>query len=721
MLPSAVADLGRSGLSAADAEAAGIYSVTDAREVHPKFEPYPALVLPYYLPDGSDLKEWRPGAPFVRVRMLDVPQGFLKKQRYTQPPGSGIHVYWPQGTPVNWAATLQDSRVPILITEGEKKALVACLHGAACLGLGGVFNFAMPGEGLLPELEAVNWRERDVYIVFDSDASTNSNVMLAESRLATELSLKRRANVHVVRLPQLDGKKCGLDDYILARGWDGFLDVLEDSPQVRKADAEIFRLNQEAAWIETDGMVYDIRDRGWIRKTDFTNGSRFSTIKLEAPGAKGKAPKQISVAAEWLQHPHARRYKAVTFNPTTDAKEVPLEDGGMGYNLWEGLDTTPGDVRPWLELSAHLFRHLPEDVRDLPIRLLAYKVQNLAGKVPLALVFIGKQGCGKSFWCKIVRSAFGAHGVAVPENALKAAFNGWMERALFAVFDEAKAKHLQDVIPALYSIVSEDRVLLNEKYRAARQVDVHTLIALTSNDPRVGAFSADDRRMIVINTGDKGPDSLYERVDDWYKAGGARHVIHWLQNLDLKGWKPPKKAPMTAEKYMAYRESLSPAQRLAEEMRTADANVVTLWIDSALTWAQQASMSGQGQEQQLAREIQASMHHIQIRDWYTAEELALMFPAIVGQLHSLRSVRATPAGEISAQLREAGIGYLTCADRPEGFMWRGRLCQFLVVANPEQWTRPVTQAHFDHIMRQWPTFGTVRGLQQAPQRIVPVS
>jgi putative DNA primase/helicase len=74
---------------------------------------------------------------------------------------------------------------------------------------------------LIPDLAAIPWRGRPTFVVFDSDAVTNQNVLRAEHQLASALT-ERGAVVKVVRLPpgqpDKDGKptKVGLDDYFVA-------------------------------------------------------------------------------------------------------------------------------------------------------------------------------------------------------------------------------------------------------------------------------------------------------------------------------------------------------------------------------------------------------------------------------------------------------------------------------------------------------------------------
>ncbi len=225
MHPKAVADLARSGISAASAEAAGMFDVEDASTICSDLKPLPALVIPYFDVHGEPVAygEAPNDKHFCRIRYLEEPtcaQSFVRKkaQRYTQPIDSGVHAYFPAIQGTSWAALSKDTKSPLLITEGEKKALAGSLAGFATVGLGGVFNWASDGE-LLPELSVWKWHGRNVFLVFDSDAALNPNIQLAEARLVDELMRKRGAKVYLVRLPHnSDGSKCGLDDFLLSNG-----------------------------------------------------------------------------------------------------------------------------------------------------------------------------------------------------------------------------------------------------------------------------------------------------------------------------------------------------------------------------------------------------------------------------------------------------------------------------------------------------------------------
>jgi putative DNA primase/helicase len=117
----------------------------------------------------------------------------------------------------------------LLVTEGVKKALSATEAGFPCIALSGVWGWqqkrlrddtgkAYGKRRLILDLDGINWKGVNVYIVFDSDAVDNDLIRLAEARLA-EILKGRGAEVKIVRLPKLaDDGKTGLDDFLVHHG-----------------------------------------------------------------------------------------------------------------------------------------------------------------------------------------------------------------------------------------------------------------------------------------------------------------------------------------------------------------------------------------------------------------------------------------------------------------------------------------------------------------------
>lgn len=176
----------------------------------------------YTNPDGSTVLV--DGKPFVRVR---CPDGIKPKYRTRQ--GAGNQIYF---SPLLDPAILASGK-PLLITEGEKCADSANHHGFPCIGLAGVHNWKdkVHRDGL-PELKDINFqRGRQVLICFDSDLTTNPNVLEAAFSLAAWLchpDSPRDAKTHLVQLPcELNGDKNGIDDFLARHGADAFQRLIE--------------------------------------------------------------------------------------------------------------------------------------------------------------------------------------------------------------------------------------------------------------------------------------------------------------------------------------------------------------------------------------------------------------------------------------------------------------------------------------------------------------
>lgn len=707
-MPDISETLARWGLTAEEAANAGFYGVDDASTVDPSYPAEPAVVLPYFRRDGSPLIV--NDKPFTRIRRLNVPsviEGFRAERvaKYLQPPGTGSQIYFPRIPGGDWVRVAEETTVPVYVTEGEAKALVASLRIAPTIALGGVYSFTDSQGKLNPDLESMKWAGRPSAIIYDSDALYNSKVAAAEARLAYELFYRLRAALKIVRLPGTRERKTGLDDYLRLFGAESLRRLIQDTSTLLAKDGKIIAMNEEIMWVESEQLVYDIRRRAWMQKTSILAGSKYSaeTIATFSNGG-GTQVTNKSVAKMWLTHPLARRVDEVLFRPG-EGNVVVGDFGRTAMNLWEPQEIVRGDATPFVDLSEHLFRNLRPENRDLAVRLLAYKAQNPQEKVPMSIVLLGPQGSGKTLWADLVREAFGAYGVSITPKDLGAEFQGWLETAIVAVVNEIAPKELAPVREKLKALISDLRHSMNEKYRAVRQINSYTFYIITSNRRGVGAYDYDDRRMFVVDCPAPREKSFYDRIGEFKRNGGAATVYAYLMDYPLNGWRPPQSAPVTPEKFMARIEALTPVERLAEDMKTAQSgNVVRSWFDRSVAWAEGVITSPNPKLAAMGSAVLNSVRQYQVRPWYAPEELVNVFPWISVEFMGVNSTAPSP-GRMSSELRDNGITYLRSIDDERGFMWRGRMSQFLVVAQFERWADAISQAEFDEYMRSWPTYG----------------
>jgi hypothetical protein len=162
------------------------------------------LVIPFVgLDEQNDFCRVRPFEPrTIRGRIA----------KYESPKGSINHAYFPK----RCRPRLRDTKDDIHITEGERKCLLLALMGHVSIGLTGIYSFLTKGQ-VIPDLLAVPWEGRRVYIVFDyeSKAKTARAVRQAAKKLTRELLKLGAKEVLFVTIPAPPaGEKNGIDDYL---------------------------------------------------------------------------------------------------------------------------------------------------------------------------------------------------------------------------------------------------------------------------------------------------------------------------------------------------------------------------------------------------------------------------------------------------------------------------------------------------------------------------
>jgi hypothetical protein len=140
-----------------------------------------------------------------------------RKIKYENPTGASVRL----DIPPRCLPQLGDPRVPIWFTEGVKKVDALASTGAVAIGLTGVWGFKgknpLGGTTILADFDYISFKDRLVYLCFDSDYTSNAMVALALQRLGEHLK-RRAAAVRILRLPNgAGGEKLGADDY-LAQG-----------------------------------------------------------------------------------------------------------------------------------------------------------------------------------------------------------------------------------------------------------------------------------------------------------------------------------------------------------------------------------------------------------------------------------------------------------------------------------------------------------------------
>ncbi len=189
-----------------------------------------------------------------------------------------------------WEWVLLHPEIPLIITEGAKKAGALLTAGYVTIALPGIFNgYRQPKDEfgnlialprLIPQLEVLAAGGREIYFAFDQDSKpkTIANVKAAISKTGKLLS-RSEARVKVISWPHPEK---GVDDLIAARG---IHPLNEAYNAARSLDS----------WLaaQTTQLTYPVAlrlNQRYLR--DFSTPDTARLIALKAPKGTGKT--------EWL-------------------------------------------------------------------------------------------------------------------------------------------------------------------------------------------------------------------------------------------------------------------------------------------------------------------------------------------------------------------------------------------------------------------------------------
>jgi hypothetical protein len=182
----------------------------------------PGLVIPLHRADGS---VW--GYQLRADRPRETKAGNTVK--YETPSGQRNGIDVPPGI----RGQLADPAVPLLVTEGTRKADSAVSHGLACVALPGVWGWrgtsSRGGRLAIADWHDVALNGRRLVLAFDSDVIVKPSVRRALDEFAAYMATKD-ARVEYLHLPGDGDGKMGLDDYLAGCGVNGLWERVRPDP-----------------------------------------------------------------------------------------------------------------------------------------------------------------------------------------------------------------------------------------------------------------------------------------------------------------------------------------------------------------------------------------------------------------------------------------------------------------------------------------------------------
>jgi hypothetical protein len=510
---------------------------------------------------------------FYRYRLLGNFSGY----KYHQPHGTPVTVYLPRSE--YWVRNLADLNRPLVITEGEFKAIRAS-HGAIVegheldvgfdtIGLGGVCSITekyLGGRRLLEPLNSIPTGKK-VYICFDYDGALDAvnpgdpkaEVLKAEQTLASMLKL-RGCTVFFIRLGESKSmEKVGLDDFINAKGFEGFDLKLKQAREFKpnKEDGEVFLHSNYAVMA---GDVVCIATGVILPYTKF-NALEANCKNPYEPGAEDK----VTPCQKFMKAANRTTIENITFDPRITGLITPHHE----LNLWRGFKTKPvkGDVSLWLEFVNKFFSMDQEVKHDFEACMALTLQKPWVKQERICILLSAMTGVGKSFYFETIAAVINNskkgmphgrfnHALVTSARDLDGDFNALLADKKLVVFNEIGEKGEKHT-NLLKDMVTGNSITINAKYAQPRTIPNYLQICITSNESFTHLVEAHSRRELIYMI-PKASDLAIEMreffavntaLKEWVNTPEARSaLLDYYLNYDLTGYDGTQPAPLNESK-----------------------------------------------------------------------------------------------------------------------------------------------------------------------------
>ena len=559
----ALDDLKRSGLTEADFKKMQLLPCDDVQAssiLNSTFCTF-GYAIPYFNVGGEVNDN-------IRFRFLEELLGKNDKvTKYSQPKGTEPRLYFPPN--VNWKKILNDTSIPLVFTEGEKKAYKACKEGIYTIGLAGVWSFKSKKlrKDLIGDFKNILLNGRKILICYDNDVRTNEDVTKALHAFAKTLATEGAEVVNKL-LPFNPYMKIGLDDYLLENSVDDF-NALEE--ETFNGIDELLELNNEVAYIKEIGKFYIFNSNIFVGSTQLKNDV-FAHHEIQTGG------QPVGAAVEWLKWKRRRTHERLTYRP---AQPQITEDNE--YNLWKGWGAIPekGSIRPFIKAVNKIFDNDKELVQWF-LDWIAYPIQNPEAKMLSAVLLQSVyQGTGKSSLGLVIGAMYGDNFRVVNDKQLHAPFNEWAINKQFILGDEVSGKDKRSDSDFIKNLVTQEMININKKYSPSYDIPDCMNYLLTSNHVDAWYLEPDDRRAFVHNIKKECGLSLAEGIalEKFRKGKGKNHLLNYFiyEHKISKGFDHRARPPMTEAKKVMIDMSRTDLERFIEDVKTSpDSTLVTV-------------------------------------------------------------------------------------------------------------------------------------------------
>nr|WP_019366286.1 primase-helicase family protein [Pseudomonas luteola] len=228
-------------------------------------------------------------------------------------------------------------------------------------------------------------------------------------------------------------------------------------------------------------------------------------------------------------------------------------------NLWDehlvefsGVKVSKDDVPLYIEYMERMFPVVEE--RRYMHWWLAHAVRRPDRKIIATPVLRSTQGIGKSFLTQTLLASIMGKNAAIGDlGHITGQFQDTVVGKTLIALDEVYCDKKRTV-DALKVFQSNEKIIINQKHKAAYSIDNYINFMINSNDYDPVVFESHDRRFFIPQFIDHKVDQVetqqfIERMAHWIEQeGGAQLIRDFMETINLDSYNPKAPAPMTVSK-----------------------------------------------------------------------------------------------------------------------------------------------------------------------------
>lgn len=284
----------------------------------------------------------------------------------------------------------------------------------------------------------------------------------------------------------------------------------------------------------------------------------------------------------WLADSTRRSYERMDFIPYVNEDKYNMEKDPDIYNTFRPFiaeyiedKTQRDDVEPFYH---HLLTNVCNENKesyDWLLKVVAYKLQFPNKRPDVGLILKGKQGAGKDMFINFIEEMMGlkndyCHRTADPTEIF-GTFNLAVKNKLIVQLNEMEGKDGMQYKEKLKNIITAEVHTINEKRVKQYKLLNYVFLIICSNNPTPILISPDDRRWVLMHTGEKhiGDHPYFQKLGQCLKTPSfINSLFSELVDMNLAGFSPNNLSmqPKTEEYYDSKNDNIAPVYEYIRDL-----------------------------------------------------------------------------------------------------------------------------------------------------------